>query len=1102
MSNQDSLNKQHKEPLACVQSGAQPAKNDVDASTDRAVEATCTSIENMDTHDAAHCPCNSLENTEVEGVSCNDQDVTPWLSEALTLGNMGLWTILWNPQTQFGEMIANTTMLSLLGLDEHPSPHACFEHWFSRIYPDAVPTVMAAIEQMVATGQQQEIDYPWEHPKRGNIQVRCGGKMCTKKQDKASICFRGYHQDISEQFQALSAMRSANERVQLMFNSMPFGATLWDEGFRFVDCNMEILRLFGLQEKQEYLENFFAFSPKYQPCGTASISLSRRYFGRVLKEGSVRFEWLHQSLNQDPIPCEITLVRGQQDGRLVIIGYTRDLRQFKDMMKDLEDAQSKLRQTLKIVEKANQAKSNFLANMSHEIRTPMNAILGMSHLCQQHTKDPYILESMKKIQNASHTLLSIVNDVLDVSKVDAGKFELEYIPFNLMDVMSNICTLGMSLASDKNIEVLFYIDSNVPTICIGDGKRLGQVLTNLLSNAIKFTFDGSVVLRVVVLKQEGAVYTVSFEVKDSGIGMPAERIESIFKPFEQVDVSTTRKFGGTGLGLAICKHIIESMGSHIAVESEIGKGSTFRFSVPMVCVEDEQRAHSLKPLPQSMRALVLDDNPIACEIFQHLLTDMGFAADVAYNFDNASSMLQQADRQGAPYHVIIIDWNMPDVDGYKSARAIKKLDLSTRPVLLLTSAYGEVVADDIVAQEVFAAFIPKPVLPVDLQKTVRNALGIADPNEEHATASTKSDTVLQGLVGKHVLLVEDNDINQEVAVALLENLGVRATVANNGLEGFNLCKEQVFDAVLMDIQMPVMDGLTAARNIRTLPNCDKDSLPIIAMTAHAMQDHMEQSFAAGMNDHITKPIDPDVLAKTLVTWLISNQGNHAPVVHNEPEGKNLPIVEDANSEILQKDALKIQLPGIDAAKGLFNTGGDLEAYKDALYSFEERHNNTVELIKRYVQKNAWDDACRLIRALSAAADTLGMTDLVDLVGKVEQSCITKQLSEAVLQRLTMQLEHVYADISTFFSDTNGTMDNTLTTGTVKDKECVIETLQQALDMMDKDITMSMHHIKQLNMFVPSVLSGDLYMQAYNAVYDLDKAALAVVVSAYTEQTRA
>ncbi len=519
-------------------------------------------------------------------------------------------------------------------------------------------------------------------------------------------------------------------------------------------------------------------------------------------------------------------------------------------------------------EEATKAKSDFLANMSHEIRTPMNAIIGMSQLALQTPLDKKQRNYIEKVHRAGENLLGIINDILDFSKIEAGKLSMETIDFHLDDVMDQLASLVGMKAEDKGLELLFNIAPDVPTALRGDPLRLGQVMINLGNNAVKFTERGEIVVGIDKVAEDADGIELHFWIKDSGIGMTPEQCGKMFQSFSQADTSTTRKYGGTGLGLAISKNLVELMQGRIWVESQPGVGSVFHFHARFGVQANPQprrmfRADELRGL----RVLVVDDNSSAREILASMAQNFGLAVDVATDGTQALDLLAQAEEQVRPYKLVLMDWKMPVMDGVET---IGKLQgLSNVPSVIMVTAYGREEALGSAQQRGVAlhTVLTKPVTSSTLLEAIAEVLGKADvidirPQENPDTQGL----AMAQLAGAQVLLVEDNDMNQELAMELLANAGMTVVLANNGQEALDILGQGGhFDGVLMDCQMPVMDGYTATREIRKDPALQ--NLPIIAMTANAMAGDKEKVLQAGMCDHIAKPLNVGDMFATLAKWI-------------------------------------------------------------------------------------------------------------------------------------------------------------------------------------------------------------------------------------------
>jgi two-component system, sensor histidine kinase and response regulator len=516
------------------------------------------------------------------------------------------------------------------------------------------------------------------------------------------------------------------------------------------------------------------------------------------------------------------------------------------------------------LERANEAKSAFLANMSHEIRTPMNAVIGLSHLALKADPSPRLRDYLIKIRSSGQHLLGIINEILDFSKIEAGKLSIESVEFDLDKVLENVGNLISEKAEEKGLELVFDIEPSVNSTRLrGDPLRLGQILINFCNNAVKFTEEGEVVIKGRVLEANEESQLIEFSVKDTGIGMTEAQIERLFQAFEQADTSTTRKYGGTGLGLAISKRLAELMGGDVGVTSELGKGSTFWFTARLGKGVAAPRPNLLRSDLRGRHLLIIDDNSSARTVLSSMLMNMTFVVDEAATGDEGIEMVRQAAKRSEPYEIIFVDWQMPVLDGIETSKRILALpDLAVPPHLVMVTAYGR---EDVLKQAEENGLENVLVKPVTSSTLFDTIVAVLHAHPE-ATGHVQIDPSFEidRTRGTRVLLVEDNEINQEVAIGLLEDAAIQVDLAENGEIAVRMAQENDYDAVLMDMQMPVMDGIEATRAIRSDPRFH--NLPIIAMTANAMAADREKCLNAGMNDHIGKPIDPDQLFSVLLRW--------------------------------------------------------------------------------------------------------------------------------------------------------------------------------------------------------------------------------------------
>ena len=517
-------------------------------------------------------------------------------------------------------------------------------------------------------------------------------------------------------------------------------------------------------------------------------------------------------------------------------------------------------------EAASVAKSSFLATMSHEIRTPMNGILGMLSLLKHTELTSRQLDYASKAESATRALLGIINDILDFSKVESGKLELDLQPVVLSDLLRELSVMLSSNLGDKQLEVLFAIDPGVPPVLIADDLRLRQVLLNLTGNAIKFTEQGEVVLAIRLLAREGNVVELEFSVRDSGIGIPAEKIEQIFEGFSQADTSTSRRFGGTGLGLAISRRLVALMGGELQVESVLGQGSRFHFSVRFEVSPGDvsNLPGAVAPALAHLRVLIVDDNAVSRQVLQGMATMMGWQSD---SFASGEAAIAQLARADCPsYQVILMDWRMPGLDGWETTRRIRQFKQGAdAPVVIMVTAAGREMLASKPKREaaMIDSYLVKPVTASILHDAVVEATVM---HSGHAAArQARADTDRLG--GLRLLVVEDNPLNQQIAKELLERSGARVEIAGSGIAGVDMAlrANPPFDAILMDMQMPDIDGLEATRRIRA--EAHMLAVPIIAMTANAMESDRTACLRAGMVDHVAKPIDMEILIHTLLHYV-------------------------------------------------------------------------------------------------------------------------------------------------------------------------------------------------------------------------------------------
>ena len=763
--------------------------------------------------------------------------------------------------------------------------------------------------------------------------------------------------DLSEQYQQRKELVATRDQLLLASEVAGLGIWSWFLDDNRLNWNDRMFELYG--QPRSLREQGLAFDHWRQRVhpddmdrvvaqlqgAIAGTAVYDPIFRIVRPDGQVRYIQAAAQIERDSLgrPTRVT-------------GINLDITAQRELESRLRDARDK-------ADAASAAKSFFLANMSHEIRTPMNAVLGMLHLVQDTGLDSRQLDYVLKAQSAARSLLGLLNDILDYSKIEAGKLQLDPHPFELESLMRDLAVVLAGNQGDKDVEVMFDLDANLPLHLVGDSFRLQQVLINLGGNALKFTSRGQVVVAFRQLACDDTSALLQVSISDTGIGISPEQLERIFDGFTQAEASTSRRFGGTGLGLVICKRLVELMGAELKVESRPGEGSRFWFDVRLGISEPVAALRSECPCVDApLHLLVVDDNPVAGEVLLRTLLSLGWRSEYVMSGEAAVSAVQQAARRGDPFDLVLMDWRMPGLDGLASSRALAALGAAAPRVVMITAHGSEVLADQQQkGRAPFAAFLTKPVTPQQLATAVQRAIW----GEEGAVGQPTAGVArVRHLAGLCLLVVEDNALNRQVASELLMGEGAEVALAEGGLEGVQavLAEPERFDAVLMDIQMPDIDGLEASRRIRLDERCR--TLPIIAMTANASEQDRRTCLEAGMNDHVGKPVDIQQLTRVLLFWT----GGATPALPEPP-----PPRPDPGAQVLLEPPASI----------LSRFADNLPLLQTVLVSFREETERQLEQLQQARDDGDLRGVLAALHGIKGSTGTMGARALSHLAMELE-----------------------------------------------------------------------------------------------------------------------
>jgi len=900
--------------------------------------------------------------------------------------NVGTWE--WNVQT--GETIYNDQYLGMLGYSPQALAQGGAAHWNALSHPqDAQLAESAMLAHLRGDTPLFEIETRMRHRDGHWVWLLGRGKLARYSDDGRALWVYGTHMDITERKLAEQELAETSATLQNVLDSATDVGIICTGVDRIIQVfNKGAENLLGYQAAD--LIGFKTCSPFFDLKELATLRESLELiFGRMPTTQEVfehvvgdreQQEWTF--IRKDGSHFIASLIfspmrnaQGEVDGHLIII---------YDVSKQKE-YETSLRQAMVLAEQSSVAKSQFLANMSHEIRTPMNAILGMLQLLHKTSLNTRQRDYTEKAEGAARSLLGLLNDILDFSKVEAGKMQLDPQPFLLENLLSDLSVILSSNLGNKDVDLLFSVDPDIPHELVGDALRLKQILINLGGNAVKFTQEGQVLIRWTLLGSGLERVRIGVAVQDSGIGIAAENQARIFEAFTQAEANTTRRFGGTGLGLVISTRLIRLMGGELELVSAVGKGSTFSFSFELARVNPSMLQESVTPslAGPAPRTLLVDDNAVARASALVMMRSLGWEVYEAASGAAALELLRaRAAQHEPPMDALFVDWQMPDMDGWQTLAAARQIgDHQSPPLCIVLSRHNrESLARRSESElELLNGFMVKPLTAGMFAQTLVQARAHAQMRHPAdgahdalpAPALFAAAAPAMPLRGMRLLLVEDNPINQQVAQELLGSAGAQVTLAENGLLGLAAldAANPVFDAVLMDLQMPVMDGLTATRRLRENPRYA--NLPVIAMTANAMAGDREECLQAGMNDHVGKPFDLGNLIRTLVAqtgWKTPSNTDDFPVVAHSGA-----VVEPG------------QWPeGIDIVSAMARMGDNQGLLARAFQAYVAEARGILERLPQQLSSGVTPELKRELHSFKGLSATMGVGVLSALAAEAEQ----------------------------------------------------------------------------------------------------------------------
>ncbi|MBF0224063.1 MAG: response regulator [Desulfobacterales bacterium] len=891
-----------------------------------------------------------------------------------------------------------------------------------------------------------------------------------------------------EKQKAKKAKEEAEARYRSLFEHMNEGVYQSTPEGHFIVANPAMARILGYDSSDELIQK----TAKINEHLFVNLNEQHEFFRYLKQTGSVNgFEAQMFRKNRAKIWVSIHshAIRNNEGDVELIEGWVEDIserRQAEEELKkyrehlekmvalrtsELKSANEELQKAKEIADAATRAKSEFLANMSHEIRTPMNGVISAAELIMNEELSPKVNKYLQIIHTSAYSLLGVINDILDFSKIEAGQLVEEKAPFLLNELLDNIISIFISKASEKRIELLLDMDTDIPIDLIGDSLRLQQILTNLIGNAIKFTDQGgSVTIGVKNISNLKDEVKLQFSIEDTGIGINDEQIDKLFKPFSQADASITRKYGGTGLGLTICKQLVKMMGGEIWVKSELNKGSSFFFILNLKRQsQDSTRFVMVKDLA-GLKVLLLDNSSKSGLITKKILNSFGFRVDFVTSSSMLLDLLKQKVSSKDPFQLIIFQRFMSEMDGLELSKEIRFGLKVTTPIIIICDYGKEVDTYDHETSDI-NGFLLKPLSASAIYNLIMDVFGketskILKPKKELIKNASAYKNELAGL---NILVAEDNATNQAVVSAILKLVGIKAKIAKDGNEALELFKKNIFDAILMDVQMPEMDGFEATRLIRKFEAEIGDShIPIIAMTAHAMKGDEEKCLQAGMDAYVSKPINHNIFFKTLANTIKLEKQKVIP--------ENF-LIEDVDK--LSEEPLP-ELPGINVRTAMVALNFDWKTFQEILIRFMHSNKNTMTNIYLSLEQKKWDVLKNIAHGLKGSGSNIGAYDLEQVAKNLEMANI---FDSTLIDAVEKELNKVIQSIQQLEESKN--FDIPLSESKINQKlfsKTIIQ-LIEAIEYCDPVMSKQYFKILKYNIDDPSIQT----LEKYLSNYDFDQA---------------